>query len=74
MIYGYPYFTERGALSWPVLVGLGVLVTFHAVAVPGDDNNTLDSGHFASMRLVVEKVVGSVGGSSGDDWLHGRWG
>ena len=67
-----PYFTERGALSWPVLVGLGILVAFQAVAVPGDNNNTLDSGHFAGMRLVVEKVVRRVGGGSRDDGLfHG---
>jgi len=67
-----PYLAERGALSWPVLVGFGILVTFHAVAVPGEDNNTLDSGHFASRRLVVEKVVRSVGGGSRDDgWFHG---
>lgn len=65
------YLAERGALSRPVLVGLGVLVTFLAVAVPGEDNNTLDSGHFASRRL-VEKVVRSVGGGSGSDgWFHG---
>ena len=66
-----PYLPERGALSWPVLVGLGVLITFRAVAVPGEDNNTLDSGHRVSGRLIVEKVVRSVGGGSGSDgWFH----
>jgi len=69
---GHSYLAERGALSWSVPVGLGVLVTFCAVAVPGENNNTLDSGHLASRRLVVEKVVGSVGGSSrSGGWLHG---
>jgi len=65
-----PYLAERGALSWPVLVGLGILVTFQAVAVPGEDNNALDSlngGHFASSRWVFEKVAGSVEGGSRDD-------
>jgi len=72
MLYGHPYLAERGALSWPVPVGLGVLVTFRAVAVPGEDNNTLDSGHLASRRLVVVEVVRCVGGSGrGGDWLHG---
>jgi len=75
MLGEYPYLAERSTLSWPVLVGLGVLVTFHAVTVPGEDNNTLDSGHFASRRLVDEKVVRGVGGGSGSgDWLHGEWG
>jgi len=71
-----PHLTERGALSWPVLVGLGILVTFQAVAVPGEDNNTLDSldsSHFAIRRLVVEKVVGSVGGGSRDDGGYHWW-
>lgn len=62
-----PYLTERGTLSSPIVVGLGVLVTFHAVAVPGEDNNTFDVGHFASMSLVVEKVVRRVG----DGLFHG---
>ena len=72
-MYGHPYLTERGTFSRPVLVGLGVLVTFHAVAIPGENNNTLDVGHFPSKRLVVEKIVRSVGGS-GDSggWVHGR--
>ena len=72
MLCVHPYLAERGALSWPVPIGLGVLVTFRAVAVPGEDNNTLDSGHFASRSLVVEKVVRSVGGGSrSGGWLHG---
>jgi len=69
-LHGHSYLAEWGAFSWPVPVGLGVLVTFRAVAVPGEDNNTLDSGHLASRRL-VEKVVRSVGGSSrSGGWLH----
>lgn len=68
----WPHLTERGTLSWAVLVGLGILVAFQAVAVPGEDNNTLDGGHFGSRRLVVEKVVGCVGGGSrSDGWYHG---
>ena len=31
-----------------LLVGLGVLVIFRVVTVPGTDNNTLGSGHLAS--------------------------
>jgi len=68
----YPYLAKGGALGWPVLVGLGVLVTFQAVTVPGEDNNTLDGGHFASRRLVVGKVVRSVGGGGcSGGWFHG---
>ena len=41
----YPHRTDRGASD--LLGGLRVPVTLHAVAVPGDDSGTLDSGHFA---------------------------
>ena len=37
-------------------------MTFHVVTVPDDDNNALGGGHFAVQRLIVEKVVRSVGG------------
>ena len=61
---------ERGALSGAVLVGLGVLVASHMVAIPGEDNNTFDR-HFLSRRWVVEKVVRVGGGSGSDGWFHG---
>lgn len=54
----YPHLTERGTSS--LLGGLGVSVTLHVATVPGVDNDTLDSRHFASKRLIVEKVVRSV--------------
>ena len=68
----HPYFTVRGALGWTVLVGLGVLVAFQAVPVPGEDNNTLDGrSHSVGGRFVVERAVRGVGGKSrSDDWVH----
>ena len=52
---GYIQFTWR---PW-------VPVTLHAIAVPGEDNDTLDGGHFVIKRLISEKIVRSVGGGRG---------